>query len=115
MRSADFDKIVNERIEKIKKILGSKAKEYASNEDRLYNFKRAAEMDRTTPAKALWGMMAKHRVSVADLVEGEGCVVMDQESYKALIEEKIGDSINYLILLEAILKEYLNEKISTSE
>ena len=98
MDSEQFNNIVDQRLSSIKAVLGSKAKEYAS-EDRLYNFKRAAEIQRTTPKQALFGMFAKHLISVMDIVEGRLNPTVD------MIDEKIGDSINYLILLEAILKE----------
>lgn len=102
MNSQEFDNIVEERLVKIRDILGSKAKEYAVG-DRLYNFKRASEILRTSPQKALLGMLMKHIVSVIDLIEGS------TKSTEYLINEKIGDSINYFILLEALLKEQLDE------
>ena len=98
MRQEEFDFIVKERIEKIVSVLQKKGAEYATYEDRLHNFKRAANLMRCTPAEALLGMYAKQIVSVIDLVK-QGI------REKEVIDEKIGDSINYLILLEAILKE----------
>lgn len=98
MNSQLFNEILNRRLKSISLVLGEKAKEYAIG-DRLYNFKRAAEILRTTPEKALLGMMAKHLVSVFDLIEG------NLRPSIGMIDEKIGDAINYLILLEAILKE----------
>ena len=102
MDKETFDKIIENRIEEIQSTLIKKGKEYASNADRLYNFKRAAEIGRTTPEKALQGMRLKHSVSVLDLIEGRLPLT------KELIEEKLGDEINYLILLEAVLKEKLD-------
>lgn len=98
MTAEQFDAIVESRLAFIKTILGKKAKEYAIG-DRLYNFKRAAEILRTTPQRALAGMLAKHLVSVLDLIEGS----LTPSEY--MVNEKIGDAINYLILLEAVLKE----------
>jgi hypothetical protein len=98
MNAEQFDTILESRLLSIKQVLGNKAKEYAIG-DRLYNFKRAAEISRTTPQKALSGMFMKHLVSVLDLIEGSVPSTADR------INEKIGDAINYLILLEAILKE----------
>lgn len=98
MQSEAFNHIVKARCDLIQSILASKAKEYAID-DRLYNFKRAAEILRITPQRALFGMFMKHLVSVIDLVEGS------IQPTRYLIDEKIGDAINYLILLEAILKE----------
>lgn len=44
-------------------------------------------------------MMMKHLVSVLDLIEGS------LPATEHMINEKIGDAINYLILCEAVLKE----------
>ena len=93
-----FTAVVETRIASIRSILANKAKEYA-RDDRLYNFKRAAEIARTTPSKALIGMMMKHVVSVVDLVEGT------LKATPEMVDEKIGDLINYLILLDALYKE----------
>lgn len=98
MEGKYFDELLAKRLECIRNTLGAKAKEYAKG-DRLYNFKRAAEIQQTTPQKALTGMFMKHMVSVLDLVEGS------LENTEYMINEKIGDAINYLILLEAVLKE----------
>ena len=103
MNNTEFEKILDTRIKAIRETLAGKAKEYAS-EDRLYNFKRAAEIDQTTPKNALKGMWLKHVVSVLDLISGK------LERSEHMINEKIGDSVNYLILLEAVLKEKLNSQ-----
>ena len=73
----------------------------AGGRDRLHNFNRAAEMLRTTREKALVGMWAKHVVSILDIVDDFPKVVPSIE----MIDEKLGDLINYSILLEANLKE----------
>ena len=41
MTNEDFEKVLKSRIEKINKVLGNKAKEYASKNDRLHNFNEA--------------------------------------------------------------------------
>ena len=104
MNIEDFDKLLNNRLNKIKETLSSKAKEYASG-DRLYNFKYAAKINNISQEKALWGMATKHLVSVIDLVNGR--INLSNE----IVDEKIGDMINYLILLEAVLKEKINREI----
>ncbi len=94
-------KLVNNRIETCKSVLCSKAEEYATD-DRLHNFKVAGKLQKCTAVKALGGMMAKHTVSVYDLID-------DYEQGEAISKEtwaeKIGDSINYLLLLTALLAE----------
>lgn len=99
---SDFDQLVERRIEKIRSVLCKKAKEYASDNDRFYNFRAAARKRNTTPADALMGMKVKHEVSIDDLITER------IEVTEALIDEKIGDNINYFILLEGLLKERLD-------
>lgn len=98
-----FPEIVEERIKKIQNTLTNKAKEYATNGQSFYNFDRAAEINRTSAKQALWGMATKHLVSVIDMVE------QDKSFDEAYIDEKIGDMVNYLILLEGLLKRDLEE------
>jgi len=95
-----FDSIVEYRIKKIREVLTSKAKEYTYNNDRFHNFNQAAAINDTTPEKALWGMLLKHLVSIQDMVNST-----PKKPFKEFIDEKIGDTINYLILLEGLLKE----------
>jgi len=100
----EFDKIVEDTFDIIRKVLIVKAREYASSDDRLYNFKQAADLQRCTPAEALGGMLAKHIVSVYDLIHG----ALGQRPVDISVwDEKIIDSINYLILLRAMMKETL--------
>ncbi len=119
MKSADFDRLLEKRIQLTKEVLASKNKEYASDgEDRLHNFKRAANMLGCTPEKALVGMWTKHIISILDMVDDIEkrnkkftglCVFVtnfrEKRRFKKLVEEKIGDAVNYLILLEALIKE----------
>ena len=104
MRTEQFEEVINNRIETCKSVLCSKAEEYATD-DRLHNFKVAGKLQKCTPVKALGGMMAKHTVSVYDLID-------DYEQGKTISQEmwaeKIGDSINYLLLLTALLEEDKN-------
>lgn len=98
----EFEKILSARISSIKSVLGNKAKEYAMEGDRLHNFKVAARVKNETPEKALWGMATKHLVCIIDMIDGK------LEATDAMVDEKVGDMINYLVLLEALLKERNN-------
>lgn len=102
--SIDFNRVVERRVNLIRQILETKAAEYADPSDRFHNFNVAARIAATTPEKALMGMRLKHEVSVMDLVE---CA--HENLTVALIEEKIGDNINYLILLEGMLKTRITD------
>ena len=115
MNNAQFKKLLLSRLALIDKVLASKGQEYASNdEDRLINFKRSGEMKRETPEKALQGMMQKQLTSVYDIIDyiekenqKVGLIFIARPPFitRKKIDEKIGDSINYLILLEALIKE----------
>lgn len=99
-----FNHLVEMRINSIRKVLNQKANEYAQKDDRFHNFNVAARRNNTTPEKALQGMMAKHDVCVTDMIEHPEIVT------KEMIAEKIGDNINYLILLEGMLTQRLKGK-----
>ena len=98
MTTTDFERIFDEQVERSRSVLVSKAKEYATL-DRLHNFKVAAALEGKSPAQALAGMMAKHTVSVYDMAES------GEEYPIELWQEKITDHINYLFLLNAIIRE----------
>lgn len=101
MTSAKFEDIINDRLTKCAYVLCAKAEEYATD-DRLHNFKIAATLQNCTPVSALAGMMCKHTVSVYDLIRD---YEQGKEISPEMWDEKIGDSINYLLLLTALLKE----------
>lgn len=99
MKNEDFEEILNNRIDEIRATLNNKAKEYASDIDRLYNFKESARLQQVTVKRAAFGIMSKQLVCVEDMIKS------DKQFDNSYIDEKVGDLINYLILLEAILKE----------
>ena len=101
MNAENFNKIIHEQIDRCENTLCKKADEYATD-DRLHNFKVAAGLQDCLPTTALAGMMAKHTVSVYDMIRG----LEEGKSYPLeLWDEKIGDSINYLLLLAAAVRE----------
>ena len=100
----DFNDIVENRCSQIKAVLQKKAGEYARESNRFHNFDKAAVRLQTTPEKALRGMMEKHAVSVDDMIENPENVTIE------IINEKIGDNINYLILLEGLLIRRICDK-----
>lgn len=103
MNTKRFNEVISSRMALCTEVLCKKADEYATD-DRLHNFKVAAKLQRCTPEKALAGMMCKHTVSVYDLIydlENGKC------ASREMWEEKIGDSLNYLLLLTALIEERL--------
>ena len=100
MKLAEFDRLIEEQIKDIRDRSGSKNKEYARGGDKLYNFRRAAEVLRTNVERAHWGMFMKHLISIQDIMED-----LDRgwKPTRKLLDEKIGDAIVYLILFKAIM------------
>ena len=91
----------DEQVKLCAKILQRKTKEYTGDDaDRLGAFKAAAALQHCTPARALAGMLAKHIVSLYDMCFAER-TYYGMETW----DEKITDSLNYLFLLKAIVKE----------
>jgi hypothetical protein len=91
MNNSDFEKVVERRCELIKSVLISKAKEYASDVDRLHNFKVAGNLNINieTPEQALWGMLRKHLVSIIDIIANTH---WGKYPAQAVRDEKIGDA-----------------------
>ena len=102
MNQEAFDCIVNNRIMAIKSIFTEKAKQYARG-DRLSNFKKAASFRGMSPEDILMGLVIKHFTALDDYVQDltEEDIFMPIEQWL----EKIGDVINYMILLEALVME----------
>ncbi len=101
MTTEEFNRLVHERCEKIQAVLAAKSTEYARG-DRLSNFKRAAAMMQETPERACAGMMAKHLVSVLDMIDDIDAGVSHSID---IWNEKLCDSMNYFILLEGLIHE----------
>ena len=99
MNSRTFERLFKEQNQRSENILCGKAKEYAMDDERLHNFKIAAALQGLTPIQALAGMMAKHTISIYDMCWSE------EEYPIELWAEKITDHINYLHLLNALVRE----------
>jgi hypothetical protein len=93
-----FEEVLDKVLYKVQTTLNKKEAEYATNINRYHNFDKASKMLDTSPEDALRGMLIKHLVSVFDLVDA---AIEEREDFitKELVDEKIIDSINYLILL----------------
>ena len=104
----EFDAVVARRLERVKHTLVVKGREYQRGDDRLSNFKNSGATLRSTPEDALLGQWVKHVTSIIDLVQDlrEGKVAT-----RATWDEKLGDAINYLILLEGLTFDRLDDSV----
>ena len=109
MTQKEFQAVFREQVRQCEGLLIQKAKEYTGdNPDRLSAFKAAAAaaaIQDSPPQRALAGMMAKHIISIYDMC------FSDRKTFElAVWEEKITDSLNYLFLLKAVIKEELEHQ-----
>ena len=102
MTTQEFNALFEQTVQMCRETLCAKADEYAEDDDRLHNFNTAAVLQGETPIKSLGGMAVKHTVSVYDLIRRHNRGV---EITQEIWDEKLKDSINYLILLRAAVAE----------
>lgn len=102
MDYVNFANTFEYRVDLCRRVLVGKNAEYARGDDKLHNFKEAAFMEGESPEQALRGMLLKHWQSLRDL-----CNDLDKGQFHPIVlwDEKIGDALNYLFLLNALVKE----------
>lgn len=99
MNATDFEKVFERLVGMSREVLVEKAKQYANDDDRLHNFNKTAAFEGCTPEMVAWKFNMKHLASISDMV------AKDEFFPPEVWDEKIGDAINYLILLRAIVFE----------
>jgi hypothetical protein len=102
MTYEEFESCFESRVDLCRRVLVGKNTEYARGGDKLSNFKKAGGMQGCSAESALQGMMAKHQVSIVDLIKD---LDAGQHHNITIWEEKIGDALNYLFLLRSLLGE----------
>lgn len=98
MRRTEFNKLVESVIDEIRARLITKGAEYADNENVFRNFDQAAHKKGITAIQALEGMLAKHQVSIDDIVSGK------LPNKRELVWEKFLDELCYRILEMGLLR-----------
>jgi hypothetical protein len=99
MTTPDFNKVVEDQLDRIRNVLVRKAAEYNLDDDRLSVFKHAAALSEETPEQALYGFMLKHIISMTDMINSK------QTYSEELWNEKLTDINNYTILLQGLLRD----------
>ena len=108
MTIEDFSKLAKARFDYCYQLLTTtKHTEYTRDGDKLYSFKRAGEILRCSPERALIGMWVKQVVSIIDIVEDIEKHRPWEEDLKSfmMLNEKITDVVDYPVLLEGLIKE----------
>jgi hypothetical protein len=100
MTTQEFNALFEQTVEMCRETLCHKAAHYTEDNDRLHNFAAARNLQGNTLLQAIAGMMAKHTVSVYDLIRK---IANGESVSRDMWEEKIVDNINYLIILWAAI------------
>lgn len=103
MKDVEFIKHAEDTFERCLTLLKKKGEEYSQDkltDDRLAAFRLGGAIQNISPKEALLGMMAKHLASIVDMSKRN-----TQAEQIALWREKTGDTINYLVLLQALVEE----------
>jgi len=108
MNTNDFVKHVRERMARSMSVLDSKRKEYVYNDNPFQNFEEGVGMSVVNTREAVaYGYAVKHLQSIKGIIEN--FEVEGETPSKEVIMEKFGDAINYLIILEQMLLEHLED------
>lgn len=106
MNTKEFDEVILRRLDLIETTLTQKAAEYAVGEDRLHNFNKGAAFTGKSREEVLLGFAMKHWISLTDILDGINNGVLPT---KAKLDEKLGDWISYMCLLEASIVDKMNK------
>ena len=109
MLERDFNEVVENTLGACRDLLLNKNAAYNAGTDKLASFKKAAGITGGTQEQALWGMAAKHLVSISDMVKSGEIYPPD------VWDEKIGDMINYGVLLRACVEETDRARLELQE
>ena len=102
MNLKKFEILLKEIFKRTENVFLTKRNEYANNEDVFKSFKNGVGFSlHTEPEQVAWSYLAKHLESIQSIIKK----LPNEKPSKELIEEKVGDAINYLIIIEGLLKE----------
>ena len=102
-RKQFVEDVVQRRVQLIQNVLQRKNEEYAGKDDVFKAFTEALPLSfHDTKQAVAWEFMVKHLQSIKMIIEARSKGVLPDEK---VLEEKIGDAINYLILIEGMFKE----------
>lgn len=109
MKSVDFEKHSKEIIDHCWKTLFNKEKEYASDEDRLFNFKQPTSLFGINPAEVCLYYDSKHIASMVKIAQDAN---KGQLPSIELLQEKVGDYLNYGLLFYSVMLEMIENENS---
>ena len=107
--------VVQRRVQLIQEVLEHKTSEYADKEDVFKAFTESLPLSfHDTKQAVAWEFMVKHLQSIKMIIEAKA--KSGKLPNEKVLEEKIGDAVNYLILIEGMFKEDLEpQKLEESK
>ena len=109
MNTKRFNQLVEQTLKSTKKTLVKKGDEYSTENNKLHNFDRGAQITGQSREKVLFGMALKHHISIADIRDQ---VEDGKLPSIEMVEEKFGDAINYLILEKASIIDRIEKRLA---
>lgn len=107
MTEERFEEVIEETLASIKNTLIEKGREYRRNNDPFHNFNEGAKRSGLIREKVLDGMLLKHEISIADIVND---IVIGKLPSISTINEKFGDNLIYLLLKKASIIDRIENK-----
>lgn len=92
----EFKQLFEERVQKCRQVLVKKAQEYSSDDDKMRNFNVVARMLNMKPYQVAFLFMMKHFESLYEII------MNGKEVSPEMWDEKMGDTLNYLFLIDAM-------------
>lgn len=99
MNKNAFEEVVTGLLDECRELLIRKGGDYSPNDDKLQNFKQAADFTSCNKWQALEIYLFKHLQAISNWFKS-GRKQLNED-----IKHRIRDSINYFILLEAMIVE----------
>jgi hypothetical protein len=109
MKTTDFmENVVKPRLSLCADLLSkTKDAEYTRNGDKFHNFKRTAQVRDISVIEAWDGNQNKHLTSFLDMIDD---VKKGNLPSKKLLDEKLTDMINYILIFEGLITELRREE-----
>ena len=98
MNREQFNKRIEDSLEKIKNTLTVKGAEYDRNDNPFHAFETAAIVDGIGSFEVPWQYARKHFISIKDMKKD---IKKGYYPKKSLVEEKYNDLLNYFLIENA--------------
>lgn len=107
MDAKKFEKLCKELLDESQNTLFWKSHEYASDEDRLANFRQPSSMMNCSPAEVCLMYQMKHISSIAKMAKESSKGILPT---KELLQEKCKDMVNYTLIFYTIMSEMIESQ-----